>query len=227
VLPLTFDDISRAFILLESLAVLERGLVREMLIFVPPREVLAVQKLLLGVTHTLSFPVSIASERKLLDPLRIETHSAYPYAVQMALKLLASELVSTPFYVTLDADVVLLRPFLLRDLLDARGRGLYHHEPRLRVHPFWWSGSETYLQVRKASEAEAGEQGFGVTPAVMSTYGARLTLERLAGQSSAAASERPPLETWITDFGRDGVVWSEYTLYAVTLHSYQVGGLIV
>jgi hypothetical protein len=224
VLPLTFNDVSRSFILLDSLSLLEGALIRELLIYAPPSEVTAVQQLLLGVTLGLTFPVTIASERELLSPHHIQTEGAYPYAVQMALKLLVSAHVSTPFYLTLDADVVLLRAFGYSDVIDHRGRALYHHEPRHLVHPLWWEGSEQFLHLRGeggGGERERAQQGFGVTPALLSTHGARLTVDLVAQHSVAAQYERP-LEAWIRLLGHRGTVWSEYTLYAVTLHHYQV-----
>ena len=258
VLPLTFNDVTRSFVLLDSLHLLDNPpphsststvpLVREMIIMVPPAELAAVQSLLWRVSQSLPFPVRIVSERELLDPHHIHTTGSYPYAIQMALKLLVSEWITTPFYLTLDADVVLLRTIKYRDMVDNQGRALYEHEARLQVHPLWWSGSERYLlgevaeeEREKGAQGEmkvAGEggmprksplhptpeeqQGFGVTPALLSTYGARLTIQKLELESAASLYEQP-LGAWVHQFGREGVVWSEYTLYAVTLHHYQVG----
>lgn len=50
------------------------------------------------------------------------------------------------------------------------------HSPRRRaVHPSWWSSSARALQVEENPKGG----GFGVTPAVLSTAGAKLTLGRL------------------------------------------------
>lgn len=46
---------------------------------------------------------------------------------------------------------------------------------RRHVHPKWWHGSAKTLGVDDNPEGE----GFGVTPAVMSTVGCMLALERL------------------------------------------------
>ena len=67
---------------------------------------------------------------------------------QMALKLLvgASGLVTTDYYLTLDADVIALCPpsECWRTLLLPDGRGAYVDEPR-DVHPHWWHGAEIML----------------------------------------------------------------------------------
>jgi hypothetical protein len=151
----------------------------------------------------------------------------------MALKLLSSKLISTPFYLTLDADVVLLRGFSYSDIVDHRGRGLYDHEPRLAVHPIWWDGSEKYLRILNQNQgglesenselnARKQQQGFGVTPALLNTYGSILVINKLLTESSAALSNKNPIEAWINEFGVSDIVWSEYTLYALTLYHYQV-----
>lgn len=57
-------------------------------------------------------------------------------------------------------------------------RGAYfllHYVFRRQVHPTWWHASAKALGVE---ENPLGE-GFGVTPAVLSTIGSMLTLQRL------------------------------------------------
>ena len=221
VLPLTINDITRGFVLLESLSHLDNTVVKEFLIFVPPLHLDFVQKLLGESVRSLSFPVVIASERVLLDSLSIDTTGVYPYAIQMALKLLSSLVISTDFYMTLDADVISLRPFVYKNIIDSQRRAIYDHEARFGVHPLWWEGSESYLNIHPKEGYDVSSQGFGVTPALLSTYGAQLTINKIV-QDSLSSSNENPLEQWLRDFGQSGVIWSEYTLYALTLHHYQV-----
>ena len=70
------------------------------------------------------------------------------YALAMAIKLLAAHLVTTDFYVTLDADVLVTRRFYFRDLftVDTPHRARYIPESR-DVHPHWWAGAATMLQI--------------------------------------------------------------------------------
>jgi hypothetical protein len=228
VLPLVFNDVPRSFILLTSLAILDSNLVKELLIFSPTRDLVAVQALLEGPIARLSFPVRVHPDSALLGSTRVD--SAYPYAIQMSLKLLVHSMVTTPFYMTLDADVILLRKFHYADIVDDEGRALYHHESRAEVHGWWWDGSESVLGVEGGSVEERAQQGFGVTPALLSTRGADLTVEMLAvaaakANDQSSVTDKPSvLEWWINAFGKNDVVWSEYTLYAVTLHHHKVRG---
>eukprot|EP00600_Ochromonadales_sp_CCMP1393_P018351 CAMPEP_0175020908 /NCGR_PEP_ID=MMETSP0005-20121125/14405_1 /TAXON_ID=420556 /ORGANISM="Ochromonas sp., Strain CCMP1393" /LENGTH=301 /DNA_ID=CAMNT_0016278867 /DNA_START=1 /DNA_END=907 /DNA_ORIENTATION=+ len=142
----------------------------------------------------------------------------------MAIKLLAARVVKTRYYLTLDADVVLLRPFELSNILpltveaapftdakeeidgkhikshsvtqetqeedsylrSASYRALYHFEER-SVHANWWEGSEQMLDVdagtswdiNSGNNIQSQIQGFGVTPAILSTYGSLLTVAHL------------------------------------------------
>ena len=80
----------------------------------------------------------------------------------MAIKLLVSKVIETNFYVTLDADLLLLRQFTYSDIVSSTNisarhsdrvnstgnnhqkypqqRGIFNPEPR-NVHPEWWLGS--------------------------------------------------------------------------------------
>lgn len=168
----------------------------------------------------------------------------------MAIKLLAAKMISTSFYLVLDADLILLRPFTIKDLIQ-EDRAVYQHESR-DVHESWWRGSETLLQVGEnywdrlnASISRGNAPGFSVTPAVLSTYGSLLVIGRLKElycrstqlcvkvESGSDRSDAPSvplcssdcsdyLMTWLNGFGHNGAVWSEYTLYRVTLDYYEV-----
>jgi len=128
------------------------------------------------------------------------------YALQMAIKLVVSRAVKTDFYVTLDADVVATAHLDAARLLPL-GRSLYVAEPR-SVHPHWWDGSASVLGLGAGALSGAA---FGVTPALLSTAGARVvlgSLERRLGPNW----EGDLLSGW-----RDGRWWSEYTLYRLAL----------
>ena len=58
----------------------------------------------------------------------------------MLVKLAAAVLVETPFYVTLDADVLLTRPTRFEDLV-AGGKGLFQPDPG-NQHGNWWAASK-------------------------------------------------------------------------------------
>lgn len=128
--------------------------------------------------------ISIICESLLFDG--ILRASWNKYAVQMAIKLLVASHVVTNFYITLDADVIVVGRLLAEQLLP-RGKAmhvsvvclqsvsdmLFGHrfvaEPR-SVHPHWWLGSSMILGLDTRSFENST---FGVTPAVLSTFGAQ------------------------------------------------------
>lgn len=179
VLPLTLDDLSRSAVLFNSLQPTRPGVVWEMLIFVPDHQHTILDTALMGFQKTLPFPVRVMKESILFR--RKQPSKAVPYAIQMAIKLLAAQIVTTEFYLTLDADVVLLRPFHTSDIIlvtytddgRRRPRALYEHEGRFLHHPHWWEGSERLLGMPSKYPLR---QGYGVTPALMSTFGSLLTV---------------------------------------------------
>ena len=217
VMPLALDDIPRASVLLESLIHFNSHIVNEFLIFVPEHDLALIKALLHDLSQALQFPVHIHSE----DILLPVSHSmAYPYAKQMAIKLLAARMVHTPHYMTLDADIISLRDVSVSDLIDVRGRSKYDHEARY-VHETWWDGSESFLHI-SSSAALQEKQGFGVTPALLSTYGSMLLLARIEQLYGSDGSGTSSVSYWITSLGRNGVLWSEYTLYRTVLDYYHL-----
>jgi Family of unknown function (DUF6492) len=226
VLPLTLDDVSRCAILMESLRLSQdegRHDVHEMIVYVPDIQVAIITAIMHGLSMSLSFPVHVYPESSLFTsgcdlidvsggrfrniagasslpciewPMGPDTFS---YAVQMAIKLLASYHVHTTFYLTLDADIVVLQPIRLDNLVFASEanrqdgdssssnqlkanilytkQAIYHYEARTLYHPEWWDGSEIFLNVTMSSTQTS--QGFGVTPSILSTFGSMLTLSHL------------------------------------------------
>ena len=185
VLPVTLDDLSRCAILLKSLRLIEVGEVAEMFIFVPDRQRIILEGALSGFFDALSFKVSIIAESALF--CHKSKGDAFPYAIQMAIKLLAARIIKTEYYLTLDADIVLLQPLRVKHIINfaeqnnlishgldgKRKRALYDHEERFLHHPNWWSGSEELLNIRNQ---KSHSQGFGVTPSLLSTFGSLITL---------------------------------------------------
>ena len=87
-----------------------------MLVFVPDHQQGIIQTSLMGFQKFLSFPIVVMQESTLFQRKRL-TPLTLPYARQMAIKLLAAKKVRTEFYITLDADVILLRSFHVNDVL--------------------------------------------------------------------------------------------------------------
>lgn len=214
VLPIELNDMPRFVILLKSLSLLTSESVLEMIVIVPDAQRQVFLLASRGFSPYLHFGIRVVPESDLLPPPP-PGESYYPYAIQMALKLLACRIVMTDFYITLDADVVLLRNFEFNDIVRD-GRGIYHHEPRLSVHPEWWVKSESFLGINSRIDAE--QQGIGATPACLSTFGSMLVLNRIEETVVGAADFR---QAWVASFGRSDV-WSEYTLYRIVLDHYKV-----
>ena len=130
----------------------------------------------------------------------------------MSLKLLVSSIIETEYYLTLDSDVLLHSPISPQSFVRG-GRAIFDLEER-DVHLSWWSGSAQVLGVAYSEESEirGPEGGFGVTPAVMSTAGALITLGRLHAVNGDNGQEK---FSWLRSW--DSTWWSEYTLYRISL----------
>lgn len=229
VLLLTLEDVPRALLLLESLALQDRvvtgePLVSEMIVVTPDTQLLRIVDAIKVLAERLAFPIRVMAEtRLLLDPGNdAKIHVSYTYGLQMALKLLVASRVRTRFYVTLDADIILLRPLVLRDLLvensdDFPGRrAIYEPEPRV-VHAQWWRDSASLLgylgEEAGSSTFDPTGPGFSVTPALLSTYGSLLVVDALQRRYGPGFKQK-----WLGEFGTvSGTGWSEYTLYRLTL----------
>ena len=205
VLPLSAADLPRAQILMASLArVTLSSAVHCLLVLTPESDREAVEASLSN--SSLAFPVLTLGEsdaRLLGNTSTSASIVGRGYAVQMALKLLAARLVQTDYYLTLDADVVLLQPTLL-SRLHRRGRAVYEDEARF-VHPDWWQSSSWLLglntdgSVVSGRGAHYGNGGFSVTPAMLSTYGALVTVARVRTRISSMpqAVVAEPTTSWV------------------------------
>jgi len=219
----------------------------ELLVVVPGGEAAGIEAML----GDGSGAVRVVNENSLLPQLEALSNPPWDtYAVAMALKLLVATIVTTDYYVTLDADVLVTKRFGPRDLFEfvttssssgaAAPRALFVNEPR-SVHPHWWEGSAATLNGAPGkhnggtpSETDASSSfsdssvGFGVTPAVLSTGGALMTLASLREafqQTPEAATEQHSnlawVGRWLSSWGV-GKWWSEYTLYALVLRRHNV-----
>jgi hypothetical protein len=81
--------------------------------------------------------------------------------VQQVVKLAAAERVGTPFFLTLDADVICMRPTSIDDLV-VDGRGICQEYP-VDFHPKWERWAKRVLRLPSVP------RNFNVTPAVLAT----------------------------------------------------------
>jgi Family of unknown function (DUF6492) len=133
--------------------------------------------------------------------------------VQQLVKLAIADRVATPFYVTLDADVLCLRPTAYDDLVRA-GRAVVQTAPP--NHPEWNDDAERVLRLPRSPRQ------FGVTPAILSrdVVGALARhlerrvdrrLRRLAPQLPSRVP-RDIAASWRSFLFRH-LPWTEYAVY--------------
>jgi hypothetical protein len=229
-LTLAITDISRSSVLFTSLYAndYERNNIEEFIIVVPDKDYDDITDALLPLLYTslireLSYNVIIMKESLLFHRdtyYQIRRGGVFPYAIQMAVKLLAAKIVQTKNYLVLDSDLILLRQLLVHELVVNGAHAIYHHEDR-SMHADWWVQSETFLSLTNDSVYNSRhvreQQGFGVTPALLNTFGATLVLSEISQRYGGVDAEK----SWLTCFGKD-CVWSEYTLYRVVLDKYNL-----
>jgi len=233
VLPLTLDDLSRAALLASTLHKIATGSVHELIVLVPDQQQSLLEKAFVPLLHE-ALPVRVLSESAVFtNPTLFSKNNAYTYSVQMALKLLVARHISTQFYVTLDADVLLIKPANINETirtyvqtdLKASGDtttssthafGIYEDESR-QVHAEWWLGSAAFLGISESRpnlakfrphimSTEEGS-GFSVTPAVLSTFGSIIVLQEIFQAQSlcfGAELDRGYAEIlWIESLGKE------------------------
>ncbi len=167
----------------------------EFLVIVPPADLLVVKRGLAGAT---TFPIRILSEDALCPTLAGKSG----WHKQQILKLAAAEAVSGPWYLTLDADVILRRPASLQDLFP-EGKPVFE-QLAARYHWDWWRASSSLLGTSVAFDAATVMMD--VTPEILHRD---VTMELLAeiGRRNRAND----VHTFLFDNRAQG--WTEYSLY--------------
>jgi Family of unknown function (DUF6492) len=136
--------------------------------------------------------------------LRAKLHVVGPpfhgWFVQQLVKLVIADRVATPFYLTLDADVICVRPTRYDDLV-ADGRALVQTTPP--NHPEWNDDAERVLGLPRS-----GRQ-YAVTPAVLSVDGVRKLADHLQRRVRRRLRR---FVSWRSYLLRN-LPWTEYALY--------------
>ena len=219
VLPLRAGDVARAQILFRSLESLFEPL-RTCYVVVPDGEAAGVRRQLPRNRYELVRESDVLPEAgwfRRTAEVRAKLHLVGPpihgWYVQQLVKLAAAEHVGTRFYVTLDADVVCVRPTAYRDLVRD-GRGIVQTTPP--NHPEWNDDAERVLGLPRSAEQ------YAVTPAVLScdVVGALARhLERRVDPRLRRLGARLPrgrardvAASWRSFLFR-GLPWTEYAVY--------------
>jgi hypothetical protein len=197
------DNFGRCQILLTSLSrFAATGLFETIFVIAPPREFPYVAKFCRTWN---SLPLTVINEEDLLPALRDFPKCGGWYRQQL-IKLAAANLVSTEFFLTLDADVILCKPLRLENLVRS-GRALLHPADRHK-HTNWWEGSSQVLGV----SANLSMPGMSVTPAILS--------QTLCQRLFSHLTERYWQHWASVLMQRTDMVWTEYTLYYLIAEHY-------
>ena len=225
VLPLIPRDLERFALLARSLDAFFPTLGR-LVVVVPDRHHDAmnmhVRRALRGI------PVEVVPEGHWVPDMTSFRHLPGWYKHQL-IKLAAAEFVTSPYYLTLDADVLCTRPTTALDLLPG-GKAACFVIPK-DLHPGWYEGAQAVLGMR------AVRQGVlhNVTPVVWSTAGVLELLDHLDGVARRRAYARGtrglqqrlllalhrtdpqsrPWRAWLAA----SRPWSEYALYFTLLEA--------
>lgn len=167
----------------------------EFLLLVPPADVDCVRA---RIAPGGGFPIRVLSE----DAVCPSLSGRLGWYKQQILKLAAARIVPTPWYLTLDADVMLRRA-VSADELVRDGRAVFHSE-RAAYHWEWWMASRAIL--RSPVQLDPETRMMGVTPEVLHRETALELLAEIGRRNGAPEAERFLFEN--RDAG-----WSEYTLY--------------
>ncbi len=207
------NDLKRAHILFTSLQTfVAAGTISEIFVLVPAAEVELVQQ---EYACWQSLNIKVMAEDDLLPEFK-----KYPkmrgWRKQQLLKIAIANLVENEFYLTLDADVICLKP-LDESKLIIDGKALLQYEQRAQ-HPKWWKSSARILNM--SPDVGPKELGMTVTPALMSRTLSQKLMQELspkkAGENWVDAlcslhDPANPKNWWIGRFLK--LKWTEYSLY--------------
>lgn len=219
VLPLTASDADRAKILFRSLERFFEPL-GTCHVVVPDPEFAAVRPRVPGDRYDVVAESDVVPEigwfhstARLRAKLRLVGPPIHGWFVQQLVKLAAAERVGTPFYLTLDADVICVRETRYEDLVPD-GRALVQTTPP--NHPEWNDDAERVLGLPRS-----GRQ-YAVTPALLNVEAVRALaghLERRVRLRAKQVARRLPnplardlLASWRSHLLRS-LPWTEYALY--------------
>lgn len=218
VLPLSIrgsydvDDLGRVSILFRSLvAFAAAGTFDRILIVTPPEEVAMVEA---RIGQWTTLPLDVMSEEALLPELAKHRH-VRGWRKQQLVKLGAHRALDSDFLLTLDADVICLKP-ISREILLPSGRALIQYEQRSQ-HPKWWRSSARLLNM----SPNIGDTRIGmtITPALLARDLCRSVTDALTPSSGdswvdrlcALHNPRSPYNWTPHRFLR--AKWTEYSLY--------------
>jgi hypothetical protein len=192
------ENLARADVLFSSLLhYAAPELLDELIIVAPQAEILLAEEYAAGWPE---LPLRVVGEAAHFEAFSRFTRpwQMRPWQRQQIIKLNAPALTDADYVLTLDPDVLTLRPVTRRTLLPG-GRALLQPEPRSRF-PQWWRDSAALLDV----PADLTPHGMLLTPALLSREILLALHDRLA-----ECGGRPWMDVLLTSYCN----WTEYSLY--------------
>jgi hypothetical protein len=225
VLPLKFNDYKRFRILDASLKKFMKDL-GKLFIIVPDKEVELFRSKINDIDYKIIPETAVVPEFKLFKN--------YPgWNKQQLIKLAAAEIVETDFYLTLDADIICVRPTSFSDLVKDGRAYCYKHGLERSAESFkqWYRDAERVLMIERA------EYHHDVTPAVLNKEAMLMLHGHLTRVSRGNGSDfsrrnllsrglsiltrfipRMPFAEWRLYLLKSGQ-WTEYSLYYTFLEA--------
>jgi Family of unknown function (DUF6492) len=191
------DNLTRLDVLFSSLLHFAPGLLDELLVVVRADEADQIGPYL-AQWHELPLRMIIEDEHFSAFDRFTRPWQIRPWQRQQVIKLNAPAMTNARFVLTLDPDVLVLKP-ITRELLVPDGRALLEPEARA-VHRRWWRDSADLLDVDPGLD----RPGMTVTPALLSTA----VLSELQRRLEAVGG-RPWMDILLTSYCE----WTEYSLY--------------
>ena len=193
------DNVARCDILFSSLRAFTTPSVFDRIVMVVPHDEVSSAKSYAAAWQ--DFPVEIVDEALHFKAFGNFTarHQIRPWHRQQIIKLGASELIDTEYFMVLDPDIFATQHFDLDTLLPG-GRALTYLQPRTR-EPRFWRASAAIL----GQDPHLERDGIWWTPALLSRTLCRLLHQRL--------QELHQTDWMSVLLERYTVDWTEYTLY--------------
>lgn len=193
------DNVARTDILFSSLRAFTTPDIFDRIVIVVPHDELENAKRYAEAWR--DFPIDVVDEAlhfKAFENFRAR-HQIRPWHRQQIIKLAASELISTEYFLVFDPDIFATRKFDL-DMLLPEGRALTYFQPRQREPRFWQASAKVLKQ-----SPHLERDGMWWTPALLSRTLCRLLQERL---------KTIHRDDWMNVLlSRYTTDWTEYTLY--------------
>lgn len=158
------DDLGRAKLLFKSLSFFSEPGLFDCIYLVVPENQISIMKENFSEWND-RFNIEIISEDELVPEFKNHPNIR-GWRKQQVIKIAIASRVKTNFYLTLDADIICLKPIIFESLVK-NGKALIDFKPT-KSHPKWWASSNRIWKVKR-SEQNNPDRGMGVTPALLSS----------------------------------------------------------